>query len=102
MEFTITLYHFRIQEVKKISKRYKKDIKLLVERLDKHGDSFRTASVETDIKPEHVNSAKSNKTHSQGARLEKPNSTGGKKPASKRKSKGDKVIKILLLYYIVQ
>ncbi|XP_047504884.1 HMG1/2-like protein [Pieris napi] len=82
----------RLHEVKKISKRHKKDIKLLVERLDKHGDSFRTAVLESDIKPTHIHSTvKTSKPQSQGARqIEKPSGMGGKKPAPKRKSKGDK------------
>lgn len=83
---------FRIHEVKKISKRYKKDIKLLVERLDKHGDSFRTASVEADIKPEVITSSiKASKQQTPVRQIEKQNTTGGKKPASKKKSKADKV-----------
>ncbi|CAG9584838.1 unnamed protein product [Danaus chrysippus] len=82
----------RIHEVKKITKRYKKDIKLLVERLDKHGDPFRTASVEVEVKPKvpvrppRVGA----KTQTQSKQVDKQNASGGKKPAPKRKSKADK------------
>ncbi|CAK1547349.1 unnamed protein product [Leptosia nina] len=81
----------RIHEVKIISKRYKKDLKLLVERLDKHGDSFRTASIENDMKQEipHI-TVKANKPQTSARQADKHNATGGKKPAPKRKSKADK------------
>ncbi|VVC88989.1 uncharacterized protein LOC126978623 [Leptidea sinapis] len=79
----------RILEVKKISKRYKKDITLIVERLDKYGDAFRTISTEIDVKTEipskPIKNAKPQQTVKQ---LEKQN--GNKKTATKRKSKADK------------
>ncbi|CAH0723220.1 unnamed protein product, partial [Brenthis ino] len=82
----------RIHEVKKITKRYKKDIKLLVERLDKHGDPFRTATVEVDVKPEVTARPPraSAKAQAGTKQADKQNAAGGKKPAPKRKSKADK------------
>ncbi|XP_026487169.1 uncharacterized protein LOC113394171 [Vanessa tameamea] len=82
----------RIHEVKKITRRYKKDIKLLIERLDKHGDPFRTASVEVETKPEVAPRAPraGAKTQTTPKQVEKQNTTGAKKPATKRKSKADK------------
>ncbi|XP_077291364.1 uncharacterized protein LOC143914861 [Arctopsyche grandis] len=41
----------RIYQVKKLSKRYKKEIKFLMARLDTHGDAFRTVVAEEDVKP---------------------------------------------------
>ncbi|XP_045448436.1 HMG1/2-like protein [Melitaea cinxia] len=81
----------RIHEVKKITKRYKKDIKLLIERLDKHGDPFRTASFEVEVKPEVTARAPraGAKTQTAAKQVDKQN-TGAKKPATKRKSKADK------------
>lgn len=83
---------YRIQEAKKITKRYSKDIMLLVERLDSHGDGFRTASMEPEIKPE-VGSKPSRATPKAqtSKQSEKLNATGGKKTGPKRKSKADKV-----------
>lgn len=43
--------YFRIYQVKKLSKRYKKEIKFLMARLDTHGDAFRTVVAEEDVKP---------------------------------------------------
>ncbi|CAH2036905.1 unnamed protein product, partial [Iphiclides podalirius] len=82
----------RIHEVKRITKRYRKDIKLLIERLDKHGDQFRTSSVEVDSKPEMTPRVARPvpKTHQVTRNVEKQNPNGGKKPATKRKSKADK------------
>ncbi|KAI8436126.1 hypothetical protein MSG28_004226 [Choristoneura fumiferana] len=82
----------RIHEAKKITKRYRKDIKLLVEQLDKHGDSFRTASVEIEVKPEIVakTSRVTSKTQPASKQTDKQNTGGGKKPGPKRKSKADK------------
>ncbi|CAG4990649.1 unnamed protein product [Colias eurytheme] len=81
----------RIHEVKKITKRYKKDIKLLVERLDKHGDAFRNIPIETEVKPEvFTKTVKGNKPQTPLRQIDKQNATGGKKPAPKRKSKADK------------
>ncbi|CAG4937013.1 unnamed protein product [Parnassius apollo] len=82
----------RIHEVKKITKRYRKDIKLLIERLDKHGDPFRTTSVEIDVKPELTSRIARPVAKAQPfVRIaEKQNSSTGKKPGSKRKSKADK------------
>ncbi|KPJ08835.1 High mobility group-T protein [Papilio machaon] len=82
----------RIHEVKRITKRYKKDIKLLVERLDKHGDPFRTTAVEVDVKPEVTSRVARPVTKAQPIQrnTEKQNTTGGKKTGTKRKSKADK------------
>ncbi|XP_013169534.1 PREDICTED: non-histone protein 10 [Papilio xuthus] len=82
----------RIHEVKRITKRYKKDIKLLVERLDKHGDPFRITAVEVDVKPEVTSRVARPVTKSQPMprNAEKQNATGGKKTGTKRKSKADK------------
>ncbi|XP_013199924.1 uncharacterized protein LOC106142633 [Amyelois transitella] len=81
----------RIQEAKKITKRYSKDIKLLVERLDSHGDAFRTASMEQETKPEVVSKPTRAPPKAQSSKqMDKQNATGGKKPGSKRKSKADK------------
>ncbi|XP_023944637.2 uncharacterized protein LOC112050577 [Bicyclus anynana] len=82
----------RIHEVKKITKRYKKDIKLLVERLDKHGDSFRSTTVDVEVKQEVVVKPPraGAKTQSGGKQTDKQNAGGAKKPAAKRKSKADK------------
>ncbi|XP_047995099.1 HMG1/2-like protein [Leguminivora glycinivorella] len=82
----------RIHEAKKITKRYRKDIKLLVERLDKHGDGFRTASVDVEVKPEVVVKTARVPSKAQPApkQTEKQNATSAKKPGPKRKSKADK------------
>ncbi|CAH0397779.1 unnamed protein product [Chilo suppressalis] len=82
----------RIHEAKKITKRYRKDIKLLVERLDRHGDTFRTASMEVETKPELVTkpSKPANKTQPTTKQVEKPIPVVGKKPGPKRKTKADK------------
>ncbi|KAL4708700.1 hypothetical protein ACJJTC_017379 [Scirpophaga incertulas] len=82
----------RIHEAKKITKRYRKDIKLLVERLDSHGDAFRTVSIEMDIKPEVMlrPNRPTNKSQSMPKQLEKQITASGKKPAPKRKTKADK------------
>ncbi|XP_041978033.1 non-histone protein 10 [Aricia agestis] len=83
----------RIHEVKKITRRYKKDIDLLVERLDKHGDAFRTASLEIDTKPEVVEKAPRTSTKNvTGAKQpsDKTQSNSTKKPATKRKTKAEK------------
>lgn len=79
--------------MKRITKRYRKDIKLLIERLDKHGDQFRTSSVEMDVKPEMTSRVARPvpKTQQVLKNAEKQNPTGGKKPGPKRKSKADKV-----------
>lgn len=85
---------FRIHEAKKITKRYRKDIKILVERLDRHGDQFRTASLEVDTKPEVIvrPARAGGKTQAVSKQTDKQNATGGKKPGPKRKSKADKVL----------
>ncbi|XP_072931771.1 uncharacterized protein [Epargyreus clarus] len=82
----------RIHEAKKITKRYKKDIKCLVERLDKHGDPFRTATVEFDTKPETAPKIPrlGAKAPAPAKPADKQNATGGKKAGPKRKSKADK------------
>ncbi|XP_059048609.1 uncharacterized protein LOC131843865 [Achroia grisella] len=81
----------RIHEAKKITKRYRKDVKLLVERLDGHGDAFRTASVEAEVKPEVLTRPGRTGSKTQTSKpIDKQNSTGGKKPGPKRKSKADK------------
>ncbi|XP_045772250.1 high mobility group B protein 3 [Maniola jurtina] len=79
----------RIHEVKKITRRYKKDIKLLVERLDKHGDAFRSTAVDVEVKQEVIVKPpqKGAKSQSGGKQTEKQNA---KKTATKRKSKADK------------
>lgn len=80
--------------MKKITKRYRKDIKLLVARLDKHGDPFRSMSLEIETKPELVSkvSRPTPKAQLSAKQAEKLNASGGKKPGPKRKSKADKVI----------
>ncbi|XP_068632092.1 TCF3 fusion partner homolog [Battus philenor] len=81
----------RIHEVKKITKRYRKDIKLLIERLDKHGDPFRTATLEMDVKPEVTQIVRpAAKAQPVPRNAEKHNPTGGKKSGPKRKSRADK------------
>lgn len=73
---------------------------MLVERLDKHGDPFRTASVEVEVKPKvpvrppRVGA----KTQTQSKQVDKQNASGGKKPAPKRKSKADKVLTLNFMY----
>lgn len=64
----------------------------MIERLDKHGDPFRTASFEVEIKPEVTARAPraGAKTQTAAKQVDKQN-TGAKKPAPKRKSKADKV-----------
>ncbi|XP_075973807.1 uncharacterized protein LOC142975047 [Anticarsia gemmatalis] len=81
----------RIHEAKKITKRYRKDIKLLVERLDSHGDQFRTASLEVDTKPEVVvRPPRAGGKTPAVTKQEKPSAANPKKPGPKRKSKADK------------
>ncbi|KAJ0177367.1 hypothetical protein K1T71_007376 [Dendrolimus kikuchii] len=82
----------RIHEVKKITKRYRKDIKLLVERLDQHGDQFRAASIEVETKPEVVVNIQKSSAKTTGSTkvTDKQNPASGKKPGPKRKSKADK------------
>lgn len=65
----------------------------MVERLDKHGDPFRTATVEVEVKPEITPRAPraGAKTQTGAKQTDKQNASGGKKPAPKRKSKADKV-----------
>ncbi|GBP71847.1 High mobility group-T protein [Eumeta japonica] len=83
----------RIHEAKKITKRYRKDIKLLVDRLDKHCDQFRTAATELDTKSETIGrptkpaTVKSNATLKQS---EKQIVTLTRKPGPKRKAKSEK------------
>lgn len=78
----------RIHESKKATKRFKKDIRLLAEKLDKHEDPFR-------IKPlDEAETEKSRpimKAQAIVKQVDKPSTSGGKKQASKRKSKADKV-----------
>lgn len=92
-------YLYRIHEAKKITKRYRKDIKLLVERLDGHGDQFRTASLEIDTKPEvTVRPPKAGgKTPTVTKPTEKPSPANPKKSGTKRKSKADKVCGIFII-----
>ncbi|KAM3959176.1 uncharacterized protein ACR2FA_006710 [Aphomia sociella] len=81
----------RIHEAKKITKRYRKDVKLLVERLDRHGDPFRTASVEVEVKQEVVARPGRPGPKAQPSKpADKQSSSGSKKPGPKRKSKADK------------
>lgn len=86
--------------MKKISRRYKKDIRLLVERLDKHGDGFRSTAVDTvEVKQEgtvKLPPRAGAKTQAGGKQADKQNAGGGKKPAPKRKSKADKVKRVSL------
>lgn len=79
--------------MKKISKRYRKDIILLVETLDGHGDPFRTATMEIDTKPEVVPRAgrAGGKTPTGGKQVDRPLAGAPKKPGPKRKTKADKV-----------
>lgn len=64
-----------------------------MEQLDKHGDNFRTASVEIEVKPEIVakTSRVTSKAQPASKQTDKQNTGGGKKPGPKRKSKADKV-----------
>lgn len=64
-----------------------------MDRLDRHGDRFRTISVEVEARPEVAVRAPrpAGKTSTPAKQTEKPSAAGGKKPATKRKSKGDKV-----------
>lgn len=82
----------RIHEAKKISKHYRKDLKLLVDRLDKHGDQFRTVGVEVETKPEVIvrPPRAGGKAQTVSKQTDKQNATGAKKPGPKRKSKADK------------
>lgn len=61
--------------------------------MDKHGDPFRTATVEVDVKPEvTARPPRAGAKAQAGAKqADKQNVAGGKKPAPKRKSKADKV-----------
>lgn len=63
--------------------------------MDKHGDPFRTATVEFDTKSETAPKVPrmGAKTPAPAKPAEKQNTaTGGKKAGSKRKSKADKVL----------
>ncbi|XP_021184268.2 uncharacterized protein LOC110372071 [Helicoverpa armigera] len=82
----------RIHEAKKITKRYRKDIKLLVERLDRHGDQFRTVCLEVETKPEVIvrPPRAGGKTQAVSKQTDKQNAGAAKKPGPKRKSKADK------------
>lgn len=84
-------YHCRIQEAKKITKRYRKDIKLLIERLDRHGDGFRAAVTEVEVKPEVPRAPRPASKQTTAKPSEKQNTAPVKKPGPKRKSKADKV-----------
>lgn len=79
----------RINEVKKVTKRYQKDIKLLVERLDQHGDPFRTVAIELETKPEALTKNQKTNAKAQGPskQTDKQAASGGKKPPAKRKNK---------------
>ncbi|XP_028163684.1 non-histone protein 10 [Ostrinia furnacalis] len=82
----------RIHQAKTVTKRYRKDIKLLIERLDRHRDGFRTASMEVESRPEVIvkpNRA-TNKPQTSSKQAEKQTTAGGKKTGPKRKSKADK------------
>lgn len=73
---------------------------MLIERLDRHGDGFRTASMEVDTKPEVIVRPKAgNKAQTGGKQAEKQAAAGGKKPGPKRKSKADKVCMLCKLYF---
>ncbi|XP_049868897.1 TCF3 fusion partner homolog [Pectinophora gossypiella] len=82
----------RIHEAKKITRRYRKDILILVERLDKYGDPFRTATMEVDIKPDVVprTGRVGGKTQAVAKVERQQTVTAPKKPGPKRKSKADK------------
>lgn len=90
MRFT----YYRLHEVKKITKRYRKDVKLVIERLDRHGDPFRTVTMEVDTKSEvNVRPARPGaKTQNTAKSMEKQNTTNVKKPGAKRKTKAEKVL----------
>ncbi|KOB58215.1 TCF3 fusion partner-like protein, partial [Operophtera brumata] len=78
----------RIHASKKTTKRFQKDIQLLVERLDSHEDPFRTMPVDepdTVTKPRPVM-----KPQAAPKQADKQNTTGAKKQATKRKSKADR------------
>lgn len=77
-----------------MSRRYRKDIMLLVETLDSHGDPFRTATIEIDTKPEVVPRASrvGGKAPTGGKQVDRSAAGGPKKPGPKRKSKADKVM----------
>lgn len=64
-----------------------------MERLDRHGDSFRTAATEVDVKTETTTRvARPPKSSVASKHVEKQNVPAtGKKPGPKRKSKADKV-----------
>lgn len=63
-----------------------------MDRLDKHGDPFRTASMEVDVKPEIAPRTKpSAKAPAAAKQTDKQNAGAPKKPGPKRKSKADKV-----------
>lgn len=61
---------YRIQYVKKLLSRRKKEVKYLQERLDAHGDDWRNAPAETDVKqdakPNIQNAQTSNATVKSG------------------------------------
>lgn len=80
----------RIQEAKKITKRYRKDIKLLIERLDRHGDGFRAAVTEVEVKPEVPRAPRPASKQTTAKPSEKQSTAPVKKPGPKRKSKADK------------
>lgn len=79
----------------------------MVERLDKHGDGFRSTAVDTvEVKQEgtvKLPPRAGAKTQAGGKQADKQNAGGGKKPAPKRKSKADKVKKgfIVLILKLV-
>lgn len=81
----------RIHEARKITRRYRKDVKMLVERLDRHRDPFRSAVIESaEARTESVKSSRPLGKVSAIPRQERP-LTVAKKPGPKRKPKAEKV-----------
>lgn len=86
---TNVFYPSRIHASKKTTKRFKKDIQLLVERLDSHEDTFRSMPVDAnDIIPRQRPMMRPLGLAKQADRQ---NATGPKKQATKRKNKADRV-----------
>lgn len=77
--------------MKKVTKRYRKDIKLVIERLDRHGDPFRSAVLEMDTKSETVQRPARPVAKVQPVAKQTDKQNGGKKTGAKRKTKAEKV-----------
>lgn len=95
---TIVFYHSRIYLSKNSTKQYKKDIKLLVERLDTHEDPFRMTPIDEIATLSQTKHRPTMKPHGLSKQTDKQNASGSKKQATKRKMKADRVCYIF--YYL--